>query len=937
MKRKLFVALGLAFLMVLTLTCAVGCAEDVGEHTHTWATEWSHNETEHWHACTDKNCDVKSDAESHSGGTATCKTKAKCSVCGGEYGELNEENHESAEFTYTANNDGTHKKAYKCCGVVVVENETCSGGTATCKTKAKCELCDGEHGELNAENHESTEFTYTANNDGTHKKVYACCGTVAAENEECSGGTATCMKKAECEHCGAAYGELSTEHVWATEWSHDETNHWYACTVEGCIAKKDEAAHLGGKATCKTEATCTACGTAYGDLDAENHESTEFTYTANNDGTHKKAHECCDAVENANETCSGGTATCVAKAVCALCGEEYGALSSKHAYADGLDTSDDEYDYKKCICGELDLENGFRKIVNADNQQLVMTSETIALNLEGVSAYDAVKSITLGEANLGTNVNALELGSIKTDAKQHGAKVIKIVVTDADGLDHEIIVNVTLVTQVISTDAELKVAFREKSLVTSEDRIDLYGYYVLANDIVYTGNRNYINFRGTFDGNGKTIATSEMLNGLFAYAWDGCVIKDLTIKATISPMDYNFKTILANGSLNATFINVGVIYEGGADSSELNDGGLLFRGENTNSKFINLTVSATGKKIGSLFGQKLINTTFADCVVYADEVNCVAGMADGTNRVEFADVEGLEYKQIEVKEIALWQDTPSLDYGDMFDGKTVAEITCGNYSLGNSLTALSIPEGLKADKQNHGSTVICVKFASGAKAYLPVILVTAEIKTESDFVGALTITSKDDAVKFGYYKLANNLVWGRNVNGTGDFWNPEASAELGFRGTFDGNGHTVTMADSSKVYNGGFFGLIGKGAVIKNVTFTVSSMTAYAHAVFGTQGHNATIQDVTINFKANGAPTNTTGGVFFARFSGTITYKNVTVNAAGQDLQTIFGNTLGSNVPNCENVIVNAKSLVAIGYGSYSDAPITTLKGFTFNETETLE
>lgn len=937
MKRKLFVALGLAFLMVLTLTCAVGCVEDVGEHTHTWATEWSHNETEHWHACTGEGCTEKNDVAAHLGGTATCKTKAVCEVCGGEYGELNAENHESAEFTYTANNDGTHKKAYKCCGVVVVENETCSGGTATCKTKAKCELCNGEHGELNAENHESTEFTYTANNDGTHKKVYACCGTVAAENEECSGGTATCMKKAECEHCGAAYGELSTEHVWATEWSHDETNHWYACTVEGCIAKKDEAAHLGGKATCKTEATCTACGTAYGDLDAENHESTEFTYTANNDGTHKKAHECCGAVENANETCSGGTATCVAKAVCALCGEEYGALSSKHAYADGLDTSDDEYDYKKCICGELDLENGFRKIVNADNQQLVMTSETIALNLEGVSAYDAVKSITLGEANLGTNVNALELGSIKTDAKQHGAKVIKIVVTDADGLDHEIIVNVTLVTQVISTDAELKVAFREKSLVTSEARIDLYGYYVLANDIVYTGNRNFINFRGTFDGNGKTIATSEMLNGLFAYAWDGCVIKDLTIKATISPMDYNFKTILANGSLNATFINVGVIYEGGADSSVLNDGGLLFRGENTNSKFINLTVSATGKKIGSLFGQKLINTTFTDCVVYADEVNCVAGMADGTNRVEFADVEGLEHKHIEVKEIALWQDTPSLDYGDMFDGKTVAEITCGNYSLGNSLTALSIPEGLKADKQNHGSTVICVKFTSGAKAYLPVILVTAEIKTESDFVGALTITSKDDAVKFGYYKLADNLVWGRNVNGTGDFWNPEASAELGFRGTFDGNGHTVTMADGLNVYNGGFFGLIGKGAVIKNVTFTVSSMTQYAHAVFGSQGHNATVQDVTINFKANGAPTNTAGGVFFARFSGTITYKNVTVNAAGQDLQTIFGNSLGSNVPNCENVIVNAKSLVAIGYGSYSGAPITTLKGFTFNKTETLE
>ena len=877
MKRKLFVALGLAFLMVLTLTCAVGCVEDVGEHTHTWATEWSHNETEHWHACTGEGCTEKNDVAAHLGGTATCKTKAVCEVCGGEYGELNAENHESAEFTYTANNDGTHKKAYKCCGVVVVENETCSGGTATC------------------------------------------------------------MKKAECEHCGAAYGELSSEHLWATEWSHDETEHWHACTGEGCTEKNDVAAHLDGTtATCKTKEVCKVCGGEYGELNAENHESAEFTYTANNDGTHKKMYKCCGATAAANETCSGGTATCVAKAVCALCGVEYGALSSKHAYADGLDTSDDEYDYKKCICGELDLENGFRKIVNADNQQLVMTSETIALNLEGVSAYDAVKSITLDEANLGTNVNALELGSIKTDAKQHGAKVIKIVVTDADGLDHEIIVNVILVTKVIATDADLKVVFNEKSLAPSEARINVYGYYVLANDIVYTGNRHYAEFYGTFDGNGKTISTSDMLNGLFCYIKSGCVIKDLTIKATISPA-YNYRTVLANGCVSATFINVGVIYEGGADTSELNDGGFLFRELSENSKFINLTVSATGKKIGSLFGQKLTNTTFTDCVVYADEVNCVAGMADGTNRVEFADVEGLEYKQIEVKEIALWQDTPSLDYGDMFDGKTVAEITCGNYSLGNSLTALSIPEGLKADKQNHGSTVICVKFASGAKAYLPVILVTGEIKTESDFVGALTITSKNDAVKFGYYKLANNLVWGRDVNGTGDFWNPEASAELGFRGTFDGNGHTVTMADSSKVYNGGFFGLIGKGAVIKNVTFTVSSMTAYAHAVFGSQGHNATVQDVTINFKANGAPINKDGGVFFARFSGTITYKNVTVNAAGQDLQTIFGNTLGSNVPNCENVIVNAKSLVAIGYGSYSGAPITTLKGFTFNKTETLE
>ena len=658
MKQKLFVALGLAVIMALSLICLVACGTSDNEHVHTWATEWSHDGAEHWHACGVDGCDERNEVAAHSGGTATCKTKAKCAVCGVEYGELNGENHESTEFTYTANNDGTHKKAYKCCGVVVVENETCSGGTATCKTKAKCELCDGEHGELNAENHESTEFTYTANNDGTHKKAYKCCGATVEASEACSGGTATCVAKAVCAHCGAEYGELSDAHVWATELSHDETNHWYACTVVGCTAKKDDAAHLGGTATCKTKATCTACGTVYGELNAENHESAEFTYTANNDGTHKKMHKCCGATAEANEACSGGTATCVAKAVCALCGEEYGALSSKHAYADGLDTSNEEYDYKKCICGELDLESAFRKVVNNDNQQFVLTSETLALDLDGVSDYDSVKSITIGETTLGTNVGALELGSIKTDKEQHGETVINVIVTDFDGLDHKIIVNV--------------------------------------------------------------------------------------------------------------------------------------------------------------------------------------------------------------------------------------------------------------------------------------ILVTAEIRTESEFTEALTITSTDNATKFGYYKLANNIVFGHNVNGTGGFWNPEASAALGFRGTLDGNGYTVSTADGIVVYNGGFFGIIGKGAVIKNVTFTVSSMAQWAHAVFGSQGHNATIQDVTINFKANGAPTNAAGGVFFARFSGTMTYKNVTVNAAGQDLQTIFGNSMWSNVPKCDNVVVNAKSLVAIGKVSYEgggDNSIMSLDGFTFNKT----
>ena len=89
MKRKLIVALGLAVIMALSLICLVACGTSDNEHVHTWATEWSHDGAEHWHACGVDGCDERNEVAAHSGGTATCKTKAKCAVCGVEYGELN--------------------------------------------------------------------------------------------------------------------------------------------------------------------------------------------------------------------------------------------------------------------------------------------------------------------------------------------------------------------------------------------------------------------------------------------------------------------------------------------------------------------------------------------------------------------------------------------------------------------------------------------------------------------------------------------------------------------------------------------------------------------------------------------------------------------------------------------------------------------------------
>lgn len=91
-KRMLAVAL-LAIVAVLCMTM-VACNT---VHEHVYETNWSYNETEHWHKCT--GCDEVSDTAAHSGGKATCTAKAICEVCGQPYGKTGD--HEWGEWQQT--------------------------------------------------------------------------------------------------------------------------------------------------------------------------------------------------------------------------------------------------------------------------------------------------------------------------------------------------------------------------------------------------------------------------------------------------------------------------------------------------------------------------------------------------------------------------------------------------------------------------------------------------------------------------------------------------------------------------------------------------------------------------------------------------------------------------------------------------------------------
>lgn len=288
---------------------------------------------------------------------------------------------------WTSNGDGTHSRR---CACNAVETEKCSGGTATCTQKAKCTVCGAEYG--NALGHDFT--TSWTHDDNEHWKQCSRCDAKDDVNpHNWDSGTITtaptCTKAGErtytCPECGATKTEPidATGHSWKSDWTSDATHHWHECANDNCdvtdnSGKNGYAEHTGGKATCTEKAKCTVCGVKYGAIDPANHTGTEqWTQTTT---THEKKWSCCGVVTVQSENhkwtdgvCSecgyvclhddtdknhicdicgkttskhtdtdknhicdycnkkisdhtGGTATCKDKAICEICKESYGSL-----------------------------------------------------------------------------------------------------------------------------------------------------------------------------------------------------------------------------------------------------------------------------------------------------------------------------------------------------------------------------------------------------------------------------------------------------------------------------------------------------------------------------------------------------------------------------------------------------------------------------------
>ena len=100
--------------------------------------------------CGRKNSIVYGDLSDHTGGTETptCTTGKTCEKCGAEYGILG---HKWKTPANASLGNGTHRIICLRCGLN--GTASCTGGTATCTTKAVCEVCGGKYGKRNLNNH----------------------------------------------------------------------------------------------------------------------------------------------------------------------------------------------------------------------------------------------------------------------------------------------------------------------------------------------------------------------------------------------------------------------------------------------------------------------------------------------------------------------------------------------------------------------------------------------------------------------------------------------------------------------------------------------------------------------------------------------------------------------------------------------------------------
>ncbi len=294
---------------------------------------------------------------------ATCTEKGwyahyHCEECGKYFDEsMSETTKDALEISiddtahdwnaWVSNGNDTHSRTCKR-NAEHKETVNCSGGTATCTEKAVCDVCRTTYG--TTKEHTTTQYG-GKDGSGHWDTCSTCANKLNFEAHTPDRDKADEAHDKKCTKCGYVIAPAGHyEHTADSEWhnSADGTYHYHKCTYSGCSEILDKAAHSGGKATCEHKAVCEVCGKEYGNVLGHNYGAPTYTWENNV----CKAERVCanDGTHKESETVTASGAI-VTAATCTEKGKmRYTATFANSAFA--TQTREVEIDYVAHTFGE---------------------------------------------------------------------------------------------------------------------------------------------------------------------------------------------------------------------------------------------------------------------------------------------------------------------------------------------------------------------------------------------------------------------------------------------------------------------------------------------------------------------------------------------------------------------------------------------------------
>ncbi|MBO6280261.1 MAG: hypothetical protein J6M95_01605 [Bacilli bacterium] len=265
---------------------------------------------------------------------------------------------------------------------------------------------------------------------------------------------------------------------------------------------------------------------------------------------------------------------------------------------------------------------------------------------------------------------------------------------------------------------------------------------------------------------------------------------------------------------------------------------------------------------------------------------------------------------------------------DLYVGGQPYSFTSSTLTYNTSTREVTLKSSLFS-VMDYGNKLVELTFESADALYTYAYMVnfiTKAIGTVDEFITYLRQIDANEAI-YGQYILGNDIDFANRYSPGEYIPIPTIDYNFGFKGIFDGRGHTLSNFRSTMY---GLFIMVGTGAVIKN--FNYSNIHYQVRQVDNDLGHcllGRFMSGITVsNIKLELAPDSVTDrlkkdgtggggpydsvGLFSTEVFNYSVITDITINVPDFNIFSIFGKNVSGNV--YSNVTIKCKSLNYVGY-----------------------